>query len=639
MIRNSVGKEWSGHMKINVQQCSEQIQLLLAELKKQIGMEFAADGLVLCAQKQEKRGFAIEKKEKELRICYGSLPDFCRAILTAESRSEKTYFMEGKPNSSHFGFMLDCSRNAVLRPEQLKKYIRILALMGYTYIGLYMEDTIAVKEEPYVGYMRGALTIAELKEVDAYAASFGMEVRPYIQTLAHLNQITNYCEYEQMIDCNDILLAGEERTYLFLEHLINAVAEGLSSRRINIGMDEAHMVGLGKYLDQHGYTERFAIMEKHLERVLTITEKYGYEVEMWSDMFFRLACHGEYYVEDNDMEVDICLPEHVKLVYWDYYALDTEHYDNMFKQHKKLTKNIGFAGGVWKWHGMAPHNRFSMLTGRAAVTSCIRNGIDDIVMTGWGDDGAEASAFSVLPALYAGAEYIWAKEAEEDAQEFEKNKFEVLTGISFEDYMKLDISNMLPEDGKYASNSGKYLLYNDPFIGTFDSLLCEDTAAYYRQAAERLAVCVENKEFGYIFETQTALCQVLELKAELGKKLRLAYKTGDKAALEVLASDTMPELCRRMERLYTAMETQWLTENKSFGFEVLCIRIGGLRQRLAYTAKMIERYLAGEIAQIEELEMDYLPYAYSKAYEEEANTRTLAYNLWRNMVSPSRLAW
>ena len=61
-----------------------------------------------------------------------------------------------------------------------------------------MEDTIQVEEEPYFGYMRGALTCEELKEADAYAEIFGIELRPFIQTLAHLNQIVRYEEYQKI---------------------------------------------------------------------------------------------------------------------------------------------------------------------------------------------------------------------------------------------------------------------------------------------------------------------------------------------------------------------------------------------------------------------------------------------------------
>ena len=79
-----------------------------------------------------------------------------------------------------------------------------------------------------------------------------------------------------------------------------------ASRRINIGMDEAHMVGLGKYLDKHGFTDRISLLSEHLRRVLSIAKKYGFRPMMWSDMFFRLAGGGVYGTEGKNE-----LPENV----------------------------------------------------------------------------------------------------------------------------------------------------------------------------------------------------------------------------------------------------------------------------------------------------------------------------------------
>ena len=63
-----------------------------------------------------------------------------------------------------------------------------------------------------------------------------------------------------------------------LEHLIRTVSKNFSSKKINIGMDEAHMVGLGKYLDRHGYRNRQEIMRDGAFHLQTIWI-YGTDVE------------------------------------------------------------------------------------------------------------------------------------------------------------------------------------------------------------------------------------------------------------------------------------------------------------------------------------------------------------------------
>ena len=49
-----------------------------------------------------------------------------------------------------------------------------------------------------------------------------------------------------------VQLVGDERTYQLIDKMFAAVAECFGSKLVHIGMDEAHMVGLGRYLQQHG---------------------------------------------------------------------------------------------------------------------------------------------------------------------------------------------------------------------------------------------------------------------------------------------------------------------------------------------------------------------------------------------------
>ena len=51
----------------------------------------------------------------------------------------------------HFGVMLDCSRNAVMKPAAVKKFIDYLARAGYNTLELYTEDTFRPEGEPYFG--------------------------------------------------------------------------------------------------------------------------------------------------------------------------------------------------------------------------------------------------------------------------------------------------------------------------------------------------------------------------------------------------------------------------------------------------------------------------------------------------------
>ena len=61
--------------------------------------------------------------------------------------------------------------------------------MGLNAVCLYTEDTYEVPNEPFFGYLRGRYETSELKELDDYAADFGIEMFPCIQTLGHMEQV------------------------------------------------------------------------------------------------------------------------------------------------------------------------------------------------------------------------------------------------------------------------------------------------------------------------------------------------------------------------------------------------------------------------------------------------------------------
>lgn len=523
------------------------------------------------------------------------------------------------------GVMLDCSRGAVYTVDALKKYIDVLAKMGYNSLQLYTEDTYEVKGEPYFGYLRGRYSVEELRELDFYAGSKGIELIPCIQTLAHLSGALRWQEYFNCTDVNDILLAEDERTYLLIENMFRACSECFQSRNINIGMDEAHMVGLGRYLDLHGYRSRFEILIKHLERVCKIASKYGFKPMMWSDMFFRLANHGEYYITHSSGKIaNVKIPDNLRLIYWDYYSQDYDHYDAMIKAHRQLGTEPVFAGGAWTWTGFVPHNEFSIEASSAAIKACNANGIQDVFITVWKDDGAESSLWSNLPSLWSAAENArgnYDKEAIAD-------KFFKTFHISMKDFLLLDAPENAFEKS-FVHNETKYMLYSDVFLGIFDKVVRPSEPERFGKLAEQLRDISKGK-YGYVFRTIADLCAVLEKKYALGVCLRNAYQAKDRAGL-VKALEDLKETERRVVRFMHSFEKQWMNECKPFGFEKHDIRLGGLRQRLSHCRRVLEDYLCGKRGKIEELEENILKW--DKTTEQG---RPLTYNDWMfiTMIKP-----
>ena len=580
-----------------VMQAMDELQLTAADDGVKIWVE-QGDHMILC------------KTEDGVNVTYSRKCELFRALsMLGDFIKGRKKKLEQTTKADLLSYMADMSRNAVYNIPTAKKMIRSLAYCGYNSLMLYTEDTYEMPEYPYFGYMRGRFTQAELKELDAYALSYGIELIPCIQTLAHLNAALQWPVFRNIRDIDDIMLVDCEETYTFIETMIRTCANCFTSRRINIGMDEAHNLGRGKFIDKYGYQSKPEIILRHLRRVVDICKKYDFYPMMWSDMFFRMQFGGEYYISEGNVaqEVIDLVPPEVQLVYWDYYTRP-ERYDrfrHMVDCHKQFHNPIAFAGGVSKWYGSAPLNEFSINSSNFQMDVCLEKGVRDYLVTAWGDAGADAAQFSIMPSMLFFAEKTYV--GGEVSDKWMNIRCKQCFGMSYEDLMKTDVPNHVGIDDGSRIAPCNYLMFNDPLNGLMDqSMIAEGLADHYRANAAALKPLVRNARWGYLFDTLYRLCDLLIEKCDLSVRIRRAYKENDRETLSTIANTEIAVVIKKLEAYIKAFRHQWYLENKTFGFDVHEIRLGGLRQRLLSAKQTLIDYLAGKVEHIEELEQEQL---------------------------------
>lgn len=577
----------------------------------------------------------IEKDRAVIRLESGR--SFGRALLLLEDAlslgGEVT--LSESPGYRQLGLMLDCSRNAVPTFDTFCKLVVCISKMGYTALQLYMEDTYQIEKYPYFGYRRGGYTPDQLRKMDAFAAQMGVELIPAIQTLAHLGQSLRWKAFEDVLDIDDILLVDEEKTYRLIDAMFRTLAGSFTSRQVNIGMDEAHLIGLGAYLKQHRYQDRMQLLLRHFAHVHQIAKKYGFHVMLWSDMFFRLATGGEYYSADCPVDPSVrqTLPDDVSLIYWDYYSEDKAIYDAMFQKHKEISDRIVFAGGAWKWTGFCPGNGFSMHVADLAHASCIQHGVQQVLITAWADNGAECSLFSILPSLQYWAELCYTNGSENVRAHFPR----CCMGADFDCFLCLDQPQYTPgnpKPGRVSVNPVKYLFYQDLLCGLFDAHVDPVTyPEHFSACAQALFNAKEQtpENWQYLFDTLISLCKVLEQKCALGLEIRAAYEAGNTRQLALIANNRLPALKEELKGFLQLFHRQWLLENSVFGLDVIDLRVGGLIQRVETAAQRIGAYVHGEIPRLEEVEVPLLP------FEPDTRNQDIYVHYWHKMVSVSNL--
>lgn len=498
------------------------------------------------------------------------------------------------------GMMLDMSRGGVMTVEAVKGMIDAHAALGLNLMMLYTEDTYTVPEAPYLGYLRGRYTEKELREMDDYAAESGVELVPCVQTLAHLEQFLQWDVNRDIKDNDCVLMIDEPKTYAWIRAALTALRRCFRTNRIHIGMDEAHGVGLGEYYQKHGAVNRFELLNRHLNRVVDICKELGFKPIMWSDMFYRLGSkNNDYYDTDAVVpESAIAQIPDVALCYWDYYHTDERFYAGMLEGHRKMGKEVVFAGGIWTWSGILPHVRKTNATMYPALRACLKAGIGTVLATSWGDDGCETDYRLALNQLPIYSEHVWLGE---DCTRAEVERMgERLTGLSEACFNAMGAFYADDDDRR----PGKGLFYCDPLYPLTEGLW--DLTGYREGLEEGIKTLERHLDDSRCEYAWLAMRIALE-KLNWVNELRPAYLRGDKAVVLTMANEKLPAMRELYVKMMSVWREQWESGRKRNGWETICARLGAVIARLDDVQRILLRWADGTIECVEELDETPLP--------------------------------
>ncbi len=553
-----------------------------------------------------REGAASAVDSAGVTVRFGSKSTAFRALgrLLAAGTRDELEFSENSACTMR-GLMIDCSRNGVMLPSAAEEFMRRVALMGVNMLMFYTEDTYEVPGEPFFGYLRGGFTQQEMKALDDYADALGIELIPCIQALAHLEQMLQWPANFKYRDTANILIAGEESTYELIRKFIKAASSCVRSRRIHLGMDEAHGLGTGRFKEKFGEKRSFDIINDHLARVRDICREEGLTPMIWSDMYFRLGSRTHDYYDMNwQIPQDALenIPRDVQLVYWDYYHADPDFYRKMIAFHRKLGSEPIMGGGVWTWSHLWCALPWSFTAVKACMEACRAEGLKEVFMTMWGDDGMEVDVFSALPGIQYFCEYAFGAA---DPMQAARRNFEGACGCPFDPWVRAAGTDSIPlvrKPHESMTALGRALLWQDPALALFDPVLGDhDLRAWYGDLAGELTAAASAGGLAQRLGFPAGIAATLELKTHLRRDLAKAYKAGDRAALKAIATGDLPELRQRTRALWKRHRAMWMTTYKPFGWEVIEGRYGTLMARLETLQERLDGYLAGTLAELPEI--------------------------------------
>jgi len=584
----------------------------IKEVAQDLNIELCENAdICVDVERAEEEILTVNMSENAAKITYGrGKARFFRALailVQALKNKESTLNVVERPTFLTNGAMIDMSRNAVMKVEWVKTMMRKMALMGMNTFMLYTEDTYEIEGRPYFGYMRGRYTKEELREMDEYALTLGIELVPCIQTLGHLATHLIWSAAAPYKDSANCLLIGADKTYALIDDMFKTCLECFTTKRIHIGMDEARDYGTGAYLTKFGYKDHTELFHEHLNRVVDMAHAHGLEPMMWSDMFFRQAAAGKlkgYCDYDRRVEFEEhfkdTMPKGLTQVFWDYYNTDESFYSIGIEKHfKYLSDEMVFAGGIWLWSGHTPLYSRSLKNSIPALNACLKKGVKNVLATAW-LNGGEGQLILSLAGLAWYADFDYKNRFDLDSA---KKCFEMACGVSYDDVVSCEKIEY-PDGGEFCVT--RSLLYNDPLEGLCDANVTGlDTAPFYIEETRRLNSIENLGIFENAFDVARKLSSLLENKANFGARAIEAYKANNKEVLKMLA-DECDIIKEKAEALRLSHRRAWMEYYKPFGWEVYDIRYGGITARID-TAKMrILDYIEGRIERIEELEEERL---------------------------------
>ncbi len=586
-------------------------------VKDNLNIEITQSGKTVLVRKSEKETIVWEKSG-EYGIDYAEKADFFRslAILCDCIRcGDKGFALREKRKFSQTGIMLDVSDNAIPTVETVKKYLASVALMGINMFMLYTEDVYEMEKYPMFGYMRGAYTKEELKSVDDFADSLGIELIPCIQTLAHLDLALRWPYAAGFKENTYTLLPDCDETYEFIEEMFKTSRECFRTNKINVGMDEAGGLGLGKHLQKHGYEKSYDIMIRHINKVVEIAEKYDYEPMMWSDMFFKLGNLGGDYDLTSKIPSSTSdeLPENIKMIYWDYCIEESATTKAAIKKHEDLGRETYFAGGIWTWNRITMNYDKSLGSATKQLKACKETGVDKVLVTIWGGHRTNYINFNeTLPAIQ-----IWAENTFSDSPDEKhiKKMFKICTGYNLDDWKALYVDSFSDEEMKkykdpvnWCINASFQHFFQDIMTGLMDKTLSGfDFKSHFKKYLEKAKEVKNLGDMQWMFDKSVVLYEYLMKKCDIGVRIYNAYNENNKEELSHIL-ETLGELKDLLDKYEEILYSMWVREYKIFGWNVHSAYFGKVRASITNAIRRISGYLSGEIDRLEELEVEKVYY-------------------------------
>lgn len=526
--------------------------------------------------------------------------------LFAEYYKGEDFEISETPHFKTLSIMLDVSFGGPISLDGIKEYLRYSAAMGYNQLWFYAEDMYEMPEKyKHFGYMRGRYSVEELRELDDYAYSIGIEIVPCIQTLGHMGKYLRWREAAKYRETAMILKPGDPEVDELIRDMLVWASKPFRSKRIHVGLDEASQLGLGASLKRDGYRSQIDIFLEHVNKVAKMCSELGLKPMMWNDLVFCFCSknHSKY---DPDTvlteQVLKGMPKNMELVYWNYEDETCGKF--MIEKNREIGNPVIFGGGVWIFGGALPDNVWSGYFHERALADCKEMGVEEVCHVIW-CYGTTIYQTSLLETCR------YAEHAYEDSSDKLPERFEFITGASYDAFYDMSNFHALYKEGDVNYDSMRYderfygnkFMWQDIMLGLFDEKLYrEPRSGHYAMMAEEYRAYAEGDgKWRWLYDYCYRVFDYLAKKCYIAERIAPAYKSGDNETLRELCEKTLPTLencILELQRAHMVHKDRFM---RPFGTEVNDKMYGTVLMRTRYAIHRLSDYLSGNVSSLPEL--------------------------------------
>ncbi|MDE2661161.1 MAG: hypothetical protein OXI45_13235 [Acidobacteriota bacterium] len=351
------------------------------------------------------------------------------AQLTAPDGRVPAVHLWDAPALRRRGFLLDISRGKVPRPETICWLLELLARLRYNELFLYTEHTFQFEKHPEIGAGSGGYSAAEIRELDASARGYGVELVPCLQTFGHFRRILEKAAYRRLAESERLWSVSPEApgTYPLLQEMLGEYLPNFASGWAHLNCDEP--VDLGKGLSS-GRADRegpAAVFAGHVNRVAAMARELGKRPMIWADV-----------IADHPEALDLLDPS-ITLADWWY---EPDHDFERVRRFREARRDFLTVAGTSSWTSLFPRFDTSLPNIRGHARAAKRFGASGFIVTDWGDGGHYNLFGGSLFPIAAGAEAAWGDE----------NRSEEELAAAFSEHVAADASGF---SGEFATRLGR----------------------------------------------------------------------------------------------------------------------------------------------------------------------------------------